>query len=45
MLASKASFELAYLEQLLMKKFYSHILNATLHKRVPSLSGVEDILK
>jgi hypothetical protein len=29
------------MEQLLLKKSYSHIINATLHKRVPLLSGME----
>ncbi|WP_207652028.1 hypothetical protein, partial [Clostridium beijerinckii] len=31
----------AQMEQLLLKKSYSHIINATLHKRVPLLSGME----
>ena len=34
----------AQMEQLLLKKSYSQILNETLHNRVPTFSGLEYIL-
>ncbi|WP_143327548.1 MULTISPECIES: hypothetical protein [unclassified Clostridium] len=50
MLASKASFELAYVEQLLIKKYlqlYSKCNTAYYdpcgYKRVPTLSGIDNI--